>query len=182
MDSRDIGRRIELLAGVGLVVFGGLFAIAELGGDRGWSLVWPLFVVVPGLLFFAAMVSFGRQAGFLAIPGAIIVVSGLLLLLTNTFGNWQAWSYLWALVTPGAVGLGLWVYGVWGRQPTLRRIGAWIAYLGVVLFAVFGAVFELLLGVSGPLGREVGRFVWPIAIIILGAWLVIMQAVRPRHG
>jgi len=182
MDSRDIGRRLELLAGVGLVVFGGLFAIAELGGDRSWSLIWPLFVVVPGLLFFAAMASFGRESGFLAIPGAIVTVAGLLLLASNTFSSWAAWSYLWTLVTPGAVGLGLWIYGAWARRPTLRRVGAQLGFLGLVLFAVFGALFELLLGVSGPAGREVGRFVWPALLILLGAWLLVAQAIRPRRA
>lgn len=179
MDATEIGRRIELLAGIGLVVYGGLFALVELaGGGRAWELVWPLFVMVPGLLLFAGAFLFGRGGGFLAIPGAIIVAAGALLLVTNTSGVWVAWSYLWPLLTPGAVGLGLFVYGVHDGLPGVRRTGAWLGMAGVVLFAVFGAFFELVLGISGPFGPQVARFVWPVALIVAGAWLIAMWSRR----
>jgi hypothetical protein len=174
MDGREIARRIELLAGVGLVVFGGLFALVELsGGGSAWSLVWPLFVIVPGLLLFAGAFVFGRGGGFLAIPGSIITVGGLLLLVTNTVGVWASWSYLWPLLTPGSVGLGLFVYGTWSGLPSVRRTGLWLALAGLGLFAVFGAFFELVLGVSGPFGPVVGRLLWPLLLIIVGIWLIV---------
>jgi hypothetical protein len=160
MDGREIGRRIELLAGVGLVAFGALFALAELAGEGSWRLAWPLFVIVPGLLLLAGTFSFGRDGGFLAIPGSLITVAGLLLLFTNTFGAWRAWAYLWPLLTPGAVGLGLLVFGAWSGIPSLRRVGIWLGIAGLVLFVAFGALFELVLGISGPLGPAAGRVLW----------------------
>jgi hypothetical protein len=182
METRDIGRTIEMLAGVGLVVLGGLFALAEFAGDRGWALVWPLFIVVPGLLFYAAMIAFSPRAGFLAIPGSILVVAGLCLLVTNTLGNWAAWSYLWALVTPGAVGLGLWLFGVQARVPGLRRTGGWLLFAGVVVFAVLAAVFELALGMSGPAGVTIGRALAPALLVALGVVLVVFSLRRRPAG
>lgn len=180
MDGSEIGRRIELLAGVGLVAFGGVFALIELaGGGRVWSLAWPLFVIVAGLLLFAGVFSFGRSGGFLAIPGAILAVDGLVLLVTNTFGVWTAWAYAWALVTPGAVGLGLLVHGTLAGIPRLRRAGAVLAGLGLALFAVFGTAFELVAGLSGPFGPAVGRVVWPLLLIVAGVWLIALWARRP---
>ena len=180
MDGREIARRIELLAGVGLVAFGGVFALVVLvGGDDGWGLVWPLFVIIPGVLLFAATFAFGRGGGFLAIPAAILTVGGLLLLLTNTLGIWAAWVYLWPLLTPGAVGLGLLVFGARSGVPQLKRVGLWLGAVGLALFAVLGAVFERALGVSGPFGPEAGRIVWPVLLILGGLWLIVAWSRRP---
>lgn len=177
MDGREIARRIELLAGVGLVVFGGLFALVELaGGGVAWGYVWPLFVVVPGLLLLAGAFSFGRGGGFLALPGCIVTMGGLLLLVTNTLGVWPAWSYLWALVAPGAVGLGLIVFGTRSRLPDVVRTGEFLAIAGLALFAAFGALFELVFGVSGPIGPAIGRVAWPAALIVAGVWLIVHWA------
>ncbi len=178
MDGREIARRIELLAGVGLVVFGGLFALAELAGGGSWALIWPLFAIVPGLLLFAGAFSFGRNGGFLAIPGAIVTTSGLLLLVTNTTGAWTAWSYLWPLVTPGSVGLGLLVFGAIARAPGLKSTGIGLGVTGLALCGLFGAFFELVLGVSGPLGPAIGRVLWPALLIVAGLALIVAWARR----
>lgn len=180
MNGNEIARRIELLAGVGLVAFGGIFALVELagGGGSAWAIAWPLFVIIPGLLFFAGAFAFGRGGGFLAIPGAIITVGGLLLLVTNTLGDWVAWSYLWPLLTPGSVGLGLLVFGTWSGLPGVRRAGIWLGAAGLVLFAVFGALFELVLGVSGPFGPVAGRVLWPLLVIAAGIALIAAWARR----
>lgn len=174
MDGHEVGRRIELLAGVGLVAFGGVFALVELaGGGSAWGLVWPLFVIIPGLLLFAGTFAFGRGGGFLAVPGAILTVGGLILLLTNALDNWAAWAYLWPLLTPGAIGLGLLVFGARSEIPQLKTVGIWLGAGGLVLFAVFGAVFELVFGTSGPFGPVVGSVVWPLLLILAGLWLIV---------
>ncbi|HEY3317006.1 MAG TPA: hypothetical protein VGK50_01100 [Coriobacteriia bacterium] len=178
MEGREIARRIELLSGVGLVVFGGLFALAELAGGRSWGLIWPLFVIVPGVLLFVGAFSFGRGGGFLAIPGAVVTVSGLLLLLTNTLDAWTAWAYLWALVVPGSVGLGLLVFGARTGSPAVRSTGIWLGIAGLALFGFFGAFLELVVGVSGPFGPALGRVLWPTLLIVAGLVLIVAWSRR----
>jgi hypothetical protein len=179
MATRDVGRVVELLAGVGLVAFGALFLLAQLAGPRGWELVWPLFVVVIGALLLAGMVALGRDAGFLAIPGCIIVGGGLLLLVTNTLDIWPAWAYLWALLTPGSVGVGLWLFGVWSGYPRTRTVGLWLTVAGIVLAAVLGVVFELTLSLTGPGGQAAARILGPVLLVLAGV-LMLLSSARNR--
>ena len=58
-----------ILVGLGL-----LFLLAQLFNFSAWGLLWPLFVIGIGGLFFIGMLSGGKAAAPLAIPGSIIGV------------------------------------------------------------------------------------------------------------
>ena len=47
-----------------------------------------------------------------AIAGSIVTTVGSVLLYQQTTGHWESWAYAWALVGPGAAGLGMLVYGL----------------------------------------------------------------------
>lgn len=165
--------RGSLVAGVILVGLGVLFLIGQLLNIDLWNNMWPLIVIAFGGMFFVGMLAGGRSAGPLAIPGSIITTIGLILWFQNTFGYWETWSYAWTLIVI-AVGVGLFIFGVWSRHEGPRRAGGVVMRVGVILFLVFGAFFELAIGISGF--RRTGTLFWPVALIALGIYFLLSQA------
>ncbi|HXQ38362.1 MAG TPA: hypothetical protein VN843_30460, partial [Anaerolineales bacterium] len=68
----------SLIAGTALIAVG-LLALASqiFRGFDFWGAVWPFFIVGVGALFFVGMLSGGKSAAGLAIPGSIFVAIGL---------------------------------------------------------------------------------------------------------
>jgi hypothetical protein len=88
-----------------LVALGTLFLLEQFFDFQLGQWLWPLFIIIPGLLFFVGMLLGGKSAGPLAIPGSIVTTVGLLLLYQNTFNHFESWAYTWALMpvaVPGA--------------------------------------------------------------------------------
>jgi urea transporter len=133
----------SLIVGVLLIAAGVLFLLSRLAGFSGWGAFWPYIIIGVGAAFFIGMALGGRNAGVLAIPGSIIVMVGLILLLQNWMAIWETWAYAWTLIVC-AVGLGIAFYGMRSNQPDLRNSGWSLARLGLVLFVVFGVLFEFI--------------------------------------
>lgn len=158
------------IIGAVLVILGLLFFAQQfINVDLG-DYLWPFFIIVPGLLFFVAMVAGGRSAGGLAIPGSIITMVGLILLGQNLTGWWQSWAYAWALIFPTAVGLGMLIQGWWSGEPHLFQTGLRFVAVGLGLFAVFAIFFELVLGIGGFGG--LGSVLFPLLLIVAGVFLL----------
>jgi hypothetical protein len=149
-DEQAIERRVTLAIGVLLVVIGaGFLAVRQLGIDLDEA-GWPLFVIVPGLVLFTlAFVVGGRAGSGFAVAGAIVTATGLILAVQNATDLWATWAYAWALVAPGAVGLGLLVYGAATRQRDIALSGGWALLVGLALFLGFAFFFESVIGLSG---------------------------------
>lgn len=161
---------MRLVFGLILIVLGGLFLMGEFFGISPWHYLWPFFIIVPGLLFFVGMVAGGPKLGALAIPGSIITGIGLLLLYQNTTHHWESWAYAWALL-PSALGVGLWINGRWSGDDRLERDGVFFIKLGLAIFLVAGAFFEVLLNISGFRSGVVGRVLWPVLLVLFGLYL-----------
>jgi hypothetical protein len=80
-----------MMGGLILIVLGLIF-LAGQSGIILWSLLWPLFVLAVGAAFLIGLVTGGRGASGLAIPGCIITTIGLILLYQNTFNRWETWA------------------------------------------------------------------------------------------
>jgi len=161
------------LIGLGLVFLAGQF----LGLDV-WRYLWPFFVIAFGVLFFAGMLAAGRNndAGVLAIPGSLFVMLGLIFLYQSIFDYWASWVYIWALLVPTSVGIGLMLYAWWSNRPQLHQIGFLLAAIGVVIFVVVGGFFELVIGFAGL--QTPGRILWPVMLILLGVFLLLGRGFR----
>lgn len=168
--SPVVMRRGNLVLGVVLVVLGALFLVAALLGPGVWRVVWPFLIIMPGLVFFLLMVVAGKEAGALAIPGSILTITGLILLYQNLSQHWVSWAYLWTLVSPTGVGLGLLIWGLWSGRESITRAGWIVAKVGFALFVVFGLFFELILNISGS---GMARLFWPVLLILFGLYLLI---------
>ena len=179
-DSR-FERRTSVVMGAALVLVGVLFlAGRQLGFDVGRA-GWPLFVIVPGVVLFLLAFAVGGRAGSgLAVGGATLTMTGLILAVQNATGLWSTWAYAWALVAPGGVGLGLVIYGALTRQRDLALSGAAALLAGLGLFLAFGFFFESIIGLSG---RRVAGLDTLLAggLVILGAVIVVLSLRPGRH-
>ena len=161
--------------GVVLVLLGGLFLLQQITGFDLWHWTWPFIVIAAGALLFAGMLLGGKSSGGLAIPASITTTTGLILLYQNTFNTWQTWAYTWTLIFPTAVGLGTWLMGWWTDQPQSRQDGRRMAEIGVVLFLGFAAFFELVLNLSGFVGRGFGGTAVSVIVILAGVYLLVRR-------
>jgi hypothetical protein len=150
LDALDQQRRGTIVIGIGLIVIGGLAIVGQLASVDLFSIGWPILVVAPGVLLFAASLAVGGRPGVaLAIPGAIVTMVGVVLAFQSATGLWATWAYAWALVAPGGAGLGLFLYGALTRQAEFVRAGTPVLVTGIGLFLGFGLFFEGVLNLDG---------------------------------
>ena len=103
-------------------------------------------------------------------PGSIISLAGIILLLQETFKEWEPSSYAWTFVLI-AVGAGLYISGWWGNNERSRQRGADISILGAILCLVFGGFYEFATGFSHFGVTE--EIIWACSLIVLGLFLVL---------
>ena len=168
--------RGSLYVGVILILAGVLFLLSRIAGMNGWGAFWPFIIIAIGAAFFVGMALGGRSAGVLAIPGSIIVMVGLILLLQNWLAIWETWAYAWTLIVC-AVGLGIAFFGMWSDQPDLRNSGWSLARLGLVLFVVFGVLFEFIFSFGSGVQRLKSPF-WPVLLIVVGLGLLLYRSIN----
>lgn len=161
--------RLGIWMGLVFIGLGILFLIGQFFNINVWRFVWPLMLVVAGGAFFAGMVSGGRAASGLAVPGSLFTTFGLILLVQSVFQNWVTWAYVWTLLV-AAVGAGLLIMSYWGSQPDLRPVGRGLLIVGLVLFLFFGMFFELGALLLGR--RDVGGLFLPVLLILAGLYVL----------
>jgi hypothetical protein len=167
------------VVGGALVAVGILLLLGRIFDVEAGS-VWPLFVIVPGLVLLA--IGLGTEGdGGRALTGAGGVVTGvgLVLLYCNLTGRWVAWSYLWALAFPTAIGAALWLHATIHDDPTEAVSARRTLTVGLILLLVFTAFFEGVLGIGGLVPEEARRLVLPVLVIVAGG-LVLFSATRKR--
>ncbi len=169
MARRGATRYLEIVLGAFLAVLGAAFLLSNIFGLDLTSRLWPLWVLVPGLVLLTLAFSARLLAG-LAVPGSVVAMAGVILLLLNATGQWQAWAYAWTLVAPTAVGAGLMIYGRVSIRPASHRVGISLVLFGMVLFLLLLTFFELIIGLSGF--TEL-RFMWPMVLILAGVLVLL---------
>jgi len=172
--------RGPLVAGVILVVVGlaslaGRLVTVELGVET-----WPLWVVVPGVAMLVGSLFIPDRGGVgLAIPGGIVTMAGLVLWVQSATGLYATWAYAWALVAPGGVGLGMFVFGLVRGYGDIRSGGLRTILVGAGLFLGFAFFFEGVIGLSGDRIADLDT-IMPIALVALGV-IVLAMAFVPRR-
>ncbi len=164
-------RVIGLIIGGSLVGLGMLLLLAELTGIRFFRVLWPLFIIVPGVLLFITSLSLPMPLGEIVMsPACILSALGLLLFYQNLFKHWESWAYGWALIAPTSIGIGHVFYGEFKNRPEMVQLGWSTARLGLTMFAIGFVFFELLLNISG---FGLGIFGWAVLLIGWGAYLLL---------
>jgi hypothetical protein len=178
----DRTRNVGVLAvGLGLIAMGILFLLGTIFQIDIWGALWPFFIIVPGLLFFVAMVSIGRPGAPLAVPGSIVTTVGLMLFFQNVTGLWSTWAYAWSLIFPTSVGIGIAIAGLWSDDTRAVRAGTAMAGAGLAIFVFFAFFFEVILNLNGLRSGPIGRVLIPALVIGAGIILLVL-ALRPKDG
>ena len=175
-------RRPSVVLGGLLVLIGAIWLVGQFIRIDIGHYGWPFFVIVPGVaILFVALTARGALGEGLAILGSIITVTGLILLYQNVTDHFESWAYAWALIFPGAVGLGMILYGLVAARPGNVRVGARLVGIGVVLFLVGVVFFEGVIGIGGyQFGHPAGVVVGGL-IIALGALLLLVNLTSGRR-
>ena len=159
--------------GLALVGLGLFFLIGTiLGGVI--NLMWPMFVLGPGLLLFYLVRVLGKKAAGLSIPATMISTVGLLLFYQNFTNHWESWAYAWALVMPTALGVGISIYGDLKKNDKTIERGEKLAKFGLGIFAVGAVFFELLLNLGG--------FAIPLAVLLVIAGIYLTRRKKKVEG
>ena len=157
--------RSNLAMGLILILIGGWFLAVQFVPNLGswfWGFFdWPIYVIMAGI----CMLIFGLVVGApgMAIPVTIVGGIGGLLYYQNATGDWESWSYAWALI-PGFVGVGTMLAAILGEggKGGLRS-GLTLVFISLVMFLIFGSFFG-----ANPLGMY-----WPVLLIALGVWMLL---------
>lgn len=115
----------------------------------GTSLLWPAFILIPGLI----MVSMAPRSGpvgaaALSIPGALLAGLGGLMFVQNLTGYWASWAYAWTLI-PVFAGWGMHIMARALHEPDLDEVASWTVKGGLIAFAIFAIFFEFMIGLGG---------------------------------
>ena len=156
MKNNSYALGIAIMALGVVILLGKLGVFAFIG-----SALWPLFLLLPGLLLHA-LFFYRKLPAVVLIPGGILTFISLLFFYCILFG-WSSMSYLW----PGfilAVSLGLYEFYLFeGSRPR----GALIAAVALALVAAAFFVFMLIF--------TAGIYFLAVALIAVGAFLLMRR-------
>lgn len=153
-----------LLVGAGVAIL-----LANLFHIHLIDILWPAFVIGPGLLMLWPAYQSTPESrsawSFLAIPGAMAVALGVLLFLMNLVDHFESMAYAWTLVlAAGAQG-----YAYMKRfEESGQAADKAYRFVRTMLLAFMGlaTVFELFIF------RSLGDW-WPLLLIGLGAYMYV---------
>ena len=157
-----------LIGGAILIAFGLLSLAAQVFRNLDWEFFWPFSVIAFGVLFFVAMFTGGKQTAGFAIPGSIISGIGLMTLFQNITHHWASMSYFWTLIIT-FVGAGIYIMGWYGGDENQKHSGLRVIKVGVIMFVIFGAFFEMIFS-------SFSNMLFPILLIVLGAYLIVTRS------
>jgi hypothetical protein len=161
MDKR---KRTSIVGGALLILVGALLFAAQVVPEfmpDFWELIsWPWILIGIGLFLFALGAAVGEPG--MAVPATIVGGIGGILAYQWYTGNWESWSFLWALI-PGFVGLGIILMSLMGGEASVKD-GATLMFISLIMLAIFGSFF----GAIGIAGKY-----WPALLILLGVVLLI---------
>ncbi|MCP4419794.1 MAG: hypothetical protein GY805_24545 [Chloroflexi bacterium] len=155
----------------GVITIGVALLVANLFGFQLINILWPGFVLAPGLILlwpaYSASEEQPSRLAFFAVPGAIMVVVATLLFIMNLTNHFEAWAYSWPLVL-AAIGWGVMYMKRFEPEHSVHENGYRFMRLMVLLSMGFAVFFELIIfGSFNPL--------LPLAIIGYGVYLLLKQ-------
>jgi hypothetical protein len=184
--------RASIRRGNGLAVAGALLVVAGVGSlvardlrldpfapitDAGW----PFFVIIPGVILMLSSLIPKPPGGVgFGIAGSIVTTVGLVLLYQEQTAHWESWAYAWALVGPGAAGLGMLVYGLVFDQRDLVSAGLRLATIAAAIFIAGYWFFETVFA-TGRAPVDLGAW-WPVVVIVAGLAALTIGLTRSGGG
>ena len=163
------------VVGATLVGVGGLFLLAQITGWHIFALGWPLFVLIPGLVFLTIAIRGGKDVAGLFFPGILVTGTGLILTYQNITGSWESWAYIWTLY-PVMVGLALRYFARRTGEQSAEQVGRYLMIGGLVGLVGLGSLFELT--VFDSKGFSGFHVMLPLLMVGIGA-CILVKNLRP---
>jgi hypothetical protein len=130
-----------------LIGVGAALLIAYLFDIRLMDFLWPGFIIGPGLLLmwpaYNSTAEHQSKLAFLAVPGAMIATTGLLLFAMNLTNHFEAWAYSWTLVIAAAAGGVMYLTRYDNNKPLQERGYKLIRVLSMI-FIGLAFFFEII--------------------------------------
>jgi hypothetical protein len=166
-----------ILIGLGLLfLLGQNFQFAFFELFENWNVPYTTYIIVTGVVFTLLGLFGGRNLTGVTIFGSITLVTGLLLAYQDATSSYQTWAYMWALVFPGSIGLGLVLEGAATHENRPLRVGLNMIVIALVITVVGWSLFEGAMNLSGYDLSGLVNFAGPLALIAVGTWMLL----RPR--
>jgi hypothetical protein len=142
-----------LLIGAGMLMFAGKLGVL----DIGIGFLWPMFLIVPGLIFEFSFFTTGRNPGTL-VPGGILTVYGLFFFF-NILTKWTFMDSLWPIFILGpAIGLlQLYLFGNRARGVLIAASILGLISTVMLSFTLFGFAVD---------------YIAPVLLILLGVLIL----------
>jgi hypothetical protein len=167
-------KKINYIVGLSLLFIGVLIILANFGViEIVWDNLWPLFFLIPGILFelsyFIYRKDDGNRGGIGDFPGSsLLVLGGIfitygLLFCVNVIYGWYLMEYLWPIFLLGvAIGL-LQAYLFGGREKYL-----------LIPVGILGAI-SLFFLINNLLFIDFGLLAG-IVLLVIGIWIIFKKA------
>ncbi len=155
-------KKINYIVGLSLLFIGVLIILANFGViEIVWEDLWPLFLLIPGIVFELSYFIYRKDAGLL-VPGGILITYGFLFLVNVIYG-WRLMEDLWPIFPLGvAIGL-LQLYLFGGREKGL-----------LIPVGILGAI-SLFFLINNLLFVDF-RVLAGIVLVIIGIWIIFKKA------
>ncbi len=163
-----------LIAGISLIIIGGILLLWNLGYLPFLGLLWPLPFMVAGI-FLLYQVFVKKKGDWHIFPGMLFTLGGLFFLLLNTVIKRNNLVMIWP-VFMAITGLSLIPYAL--RRRRRHRIDLLISSIFIVLLSLMFLPFSLK-----RTGIAFFQFVlnwWPLLLIIAGFSLIISLIIRRK--
>lgn len=169
------------MIGVGLIIVGLLLAFAQFSNFSLGGNLWPLFIIVPGIVMLISAPA-GDAGKWVAAAGATVLTTGLILAYQNIFNHFESWAYAWTLLAPGASGAGWVIHGLRYGDTELVSAGRKQINVSAAMFLAGVIFFELILNISGRGidGLLSGSYALPVIIVGLGVAMLAYQRFSNR--
>ncbi|MBU5592945.1 hypothetical protein KQI89_14415 [Clostridium sp. MSJ-4] len=127
--------------------------------------LWPLFLLIPGIMFEVRYFETRKDPGIL-VPGGILTTLGVLFLLEN-LTNWQLKQYIWPLY-PLSVAVGLFQLYWFGN----RERGLLIPVFILTLVSTISLINQLFSQVFYWMNYKI---IFPIILIAIGLYILFNE-------
>ncbi len=167
-------KKINYIVGLSLLFIGVLIILANFGViEIVWDNLWPLFFLIPGILFelsyFIYRKDDGNRGGIGDFPGSsLLVLGGIfitygLLFCVNVIYGWHLMEYLWPIFLLGVVIGLLHAYLFGGREKYL-----------LIPVGILGAI-SLFFLINNLLFIDFGLLAG-IVLLVIGIWIIFKKA------
>jgi hypothetical protein len=183
MNSNEQHERNTRALGLLLLAVGAWILIARFIHINIGDWLWPFWIIVPGGLIMALGFRDTQRGGEgLVTFGSIVAVTGIILFVQNITGQWQSWAYAWALLFPGSIGLGKYLWGKQTGNAAAVHAAEKTIRVAVMLFIGFGIFFEVVLGIGGFHLGSAGRIIVPVLLIAAGVAIYLTSTTDGHIG